>query len=762
MDSPKDTNNRTQDYGGSSLESETLPLQTSLGPGTKLKDRYLIERKLGQGGFGVVYLARDEELLSKRVVIKILLEEFVQDSWFKKKFQQEKEALARIDHPGVVGVLDAGRTPEGKQFIVMQYVEGQPLASLIKPEGMELEQVARITQQMGKALTVAHNEGIIHCDLKPENVIVQKAGEDDELTKIIDFGIAKVRDSQVARGNEPTRVAGTLYCTAPEQIEGKPSASSDIYSMGVLAYIMVTGRRPFSPGTGPSHIAAQELMRQQRAGVKFKPKELRPDLPDAAQQVILRALAFDPNDRYPTARDFGNDLAQALTAAEEETEIVQAGTSQGPVLEMAHVLFLDIVEYSKMLMGQQAEVTRQLQEFIRTAPQFHRAQIDKKVVSLPTGDGMALVFFGDPMTPVKCAEEISHALKGQPQIGVRMGIHTGPVYHVKDINTNFNIVGGGINTAQRVMDSGDAGHILASKAIADVLKQLGGYSELVHDLGEREVKHGELVHLYNLYNDEIGNPKRPSKLKKDSPRLKKRAITMAVILAVIVIAAVLVWKIAGEKKESSGKNDTAAKSVESVKDQAVSGETPKGVAQPAGRELAVSLSLEAQKPSGPVVPLFDKIDAKGEINFKFEKNDGLRMTINTIQPGHLYILNDGAGADLTILFPTRESNGGSTSLPANQELSVPPRGWLKSEQTGYEKFWVVWSAQPLGELEEAIQSGESEGPFIVIKDPHQKDKAREFLTKHSETKPEIELDTEKRQMNIKIKSDVLAMSLWKR
>ncbi|PYT05304.1 MAG: hypothetical protein DMF60_12425 [Acidobacteria bacterium] len=610
MDGSKDTNDRTQDYASQADESATAPLQAKLGPGIKLKDRYVIERELGQGGFGVVYLARDEELHSKRVVIKVLLEEFIQDTWFKKKFQQEKEALARIDHPGVVGVLDGGKTPDGKQFLVMQFVEGQTLASLIRPEGMELEQVARIMQQMGKALTAAHNEGIIHCDLKPENVIVQKAGEDDELTKIIDFGIAKVRDSQVARGNDPTRVAGTIYYIAPEQIEGKPSASSDIYSMGVLAYIMVTGRRPFTPSRSASHIAVQELLLLQRSGVKFRPKELRPDLPDAAQKAILRALAFDPKDRYPLARDFGNALAQALTTAVEEkvTEIVKGETTQG--LEMAHVLFLDIVEYSKMLMGQQADATRHLQESIRSTPQFNRAQLDKKVLSLPTGDGMALVFFGDPLTPVKCADEISRALKNWPQVGVRMGLHTGPIYHVQDINANFNIVGGGINTAQRVMDCGDAGHILASKAIADVLKQVDGYSELVHDLGDCEVKHGELICLYNLYNDEIGNPRLPGKLKKDSPRLNKRAITTAAILAMVVIAAVLVWTFAGEKKESPVKNNNGTTTV--------SGETPKDTGQPASPELALSLSLEAQKPKGPVVPLFDQIKANGEINFDFK------------------------------------------------------------------------------------------------------------------------------------------------
>lgn len=735
MDGSKDTNDRTQEHEGASHESETVPLQTSLGPGIKLKNRYVIERELGQGGFGVVYLARDEELLSKRVVIKVLLEELVQDSWFKKKFQQEKEALARIDHPGVVGVLDSGRTPDGKHFLVMQFVEGQTLASLITAEGMELEQVARIMQQMGKALTAAHNEGIIHCDLKPENVIVQKAGEDDELTKIIDFGIAKVRDSQVARGNEPTRVAGTLYYTAPEQIGGSPSASSDIYSMGVLAYVMVTGRRPFNPASGPPHVAAQEMLRLQKSGVRFKPKDLRQDLPDAAQRTILKALSFDPVDRYTQARDFGNALAQAIAGAEHETESSVEGPAEGPVLEIAHVLFLDIVGYSKTLMQQQAETTKHLQEIVRAAAQFRRAQVDKKLLSLPTGDGMALVFFGDPVTPLKCAKEITLALKNQPQIGMRMGLHSGPVYRVTDINANLNIVGGGINIAQRVMDCGDAGHIIVSKAIADVLKQLDGYAELVHDLGECEVKHGERIHIYNLYDGEIGNPALPNKLKKAQPRSHKRAIAIGVaaILALIIIAAVRVWVM----RPPSGTNVEAA--------------VP---------ELALDLSLEAQKPTGPVVPLYFQIDSNGEIDFNFDVGDGIRLRLVTSQSGYLYILNDAAVGDVLILFPTPGFNGGSARLLPEQEIFLPPKGWFRSNHAGYERFWVALAAQPIGVLEELIQSGKSAASGTY--DPRRVDRAREFLTKQSAAKPQTALDYEKRQLNLKVNNDVLAVSLLKR
>ena len=269
--------------------------------------RYSIEKELGRGGVGVVYLARDKQLLSRPVVIKVLLETRNQNQWFKKKFRQEIEALTRIDHPGVIGVLDAGEMPDGQLYFVMQYVEGITLRSVMKVEGMQLERVAGILRQACQALGVAHNKGIFHRDLKPENIMLQTLDEGDELVKLIDFGIALVKDSQVAPSDTETQVAGTFAYMAPEQLRGRPAASSDIYSMGVIAYEMVTGQLPFSPRT------VVELYEMQKAGVKVKPKQHRHSLPEAAQEVILKALSFNQDKRYERARDFGEALAQALT-----------------------------------------------------------------------------------------------------------------------------------------------------------------------------------------------------------------------------------------------------------------------------------------------------------------------------------------------------------------------------------------------------------------------------------------------------------------
>jgi serine/threonine protein kinase len=275
--------------------------------GATLAGRYFIDRALGQGGMGQVYLAKDLQLHSRPVVVKLLLEEAYKDQYLLKKFRQEMEALSRIRHPGVIGIIDAGELSDAKPFIVMEYVEGVNLRSAIRPEGMSLARVADLMKQLGRALSAAHDKGIFHRDLKPENIMVQDLGQGEELVKIIDFGIAKIKQSVVAPTTAAMATAGTIAYMAPEQLSAKPVyLTSDVYSLGIIAYEMVTGRRPFNPET------PFELLEMQRSGVRVKPVDLRPSLSLKAQQSILKALSFEPQQRYQSARDFGDELASAL------------------------------------------------------------------------------------------------------------------------------------------------------------------------------------------------------------------------------------------------------------------------------------------------------------------------------------------------------------------------------------------------------------------------------------------------------------------
>jgi TolB-like protein/class 3 adenylate cyclase/Tfp pilus assembly protein PilF len=194
-------------------------------------------------------------------------------------------------------------------------------------------------------------------------------------------------------------------------------------------------------------------------------------------------------------------------------------------LEIAHVLFIDIVGYSKLRVNEQSAQIEKLREIVRGTEQFRAAEAEGKLLRLPTGDGGALVFRNNPEAPVLCAEEIAKALKSHPEIRVRMGIHSGPVSEVTDLNERANIAGAGINIAQRIMDCGDAGHIVVSKHAAEDLEQYDQWQPYLHDLGECEGKHGERLHVVNLYNDEIGNSAVPTKCaRKNIPGTRSSAV----------------------------------------------------------------------------------------------------------------------------------------------------------------------------------------------------------------------------------------------
>jgi tRNA A-37 threonylcarbamoyl transferase component Bud32 len=296
--------------------------------GVTIDGRYLVEKEIGHGGMGTVYLARDRRLHNKRTVVKVLLEKSLQNERVVQKFQQEKEALARVDHHGVVNILDAGELPDGTPFIVMQYIEGISLREAIaaEPDGMDFERASRIIRGIGAALSAVHDKKIFHRDLKPENIMLQRLGPGEEQVKVLDFGIAKVKESLVAPSTlTGAGVLGTVLYMSPEQLRGDTvTSASDIYSFAIVSYEMVTGRRPFNPDT------IGHLAEMQRQGVRAKPADLRPRLPDEAQAIILNGLAFAPEARLVDAREFGNKLSRALVNVEVVVRAEAAANSFNP------------------------------------------------------------------------------------------------------------------------------------------------------------------------------------------------------------------------------------------------------------------------------------------------------------------------------------------------------------------------------------------------------------------------------------------------
>jgi TolB-like protein/class 3 adenylate cyclase/Flp pilus assembly protein TadD len=217
-------------------------------------------------------------------------------------------------------------------------------------------------------------------------------------------------------------------------------------------------------------------------------------------------------------------------------------------LEIAHLLLIDVTGYSKLLINEQIELLQELNQIVRSTDCFRTAEASGKLIRVPTGDGMALLFFHSPEEPVRCALEISKALQEHPHIQLRMGVHSGPVNRVTDVNDKTNFAGAGINVAQRVLDCGDAGHILLSGHVADDLAQYRHWQPYFHDLGECEVKHGLHLHLFNLYKENLGNPQVPDKLKRTgrkkeldairaigAPRWPKFMIAVALVVAALAL-----------------------------------------------------------------------------------------------------------------------------------------------------------------------------------------------------------------------------------
>jgi TolB-like protein/class 3 adenylate cyclase len=213
-------------------------------------------------------------------------------------------------------------------------------------------------------------------------------------------------------------------------------------------------------------------------------------------------------------------------------------------LEIAHVLFIDIVGYSKFSINYQHAAVEELNQIVRASEQFQRAEAASRLLKIPTGDGMALVFYTSPEAPAQCAVEISRALKEHPRLQLRMGIHSGPVSGVVDVNERANLAGAGINMAKRVMSCGDAGHILLSKHVAEDLEEYEKWRPLLHDLGACDVKHGVRVSVVNLYADEVGNPQLPKKfqaLKKHSARVRWAVMTAALLALAAIVAGVAMF-----------------------------------------------------------------------------------------------------------------------------------------------------------------------------------------------------------------------------
>src|SRR5438094_8228601 len=276
--------------------------------------RYVIKRKLGSGGMADVYLAEDQEL-GRRVALKLLDERHASDEQFVERFRREAQSAAGLNHPNIVSIFDRGYA-EGTYYIAMEYLDGRTLKELLVTNGPTPVPIAiDYARQILGALAFAHRNGIVHRDIKPHNIIV---GGDGRL-KVTDFGIARSGASQMT---EVGSIIGTAQYLSPEQARGSPvDQRSDVYSVGIVLYEMLTGTVPFT-GDTPLEIAMKHL-----SEVPVPPSELRDDVPDDLDLVVLRALAKDPEDRYQTAEEMNADLARIQRGLSVSSETTDAATA---------------------------------------------------------------------------------------------------------------------------------------------------------------------------------------------------------------------------------------------------------------------------------------------------------------------------------------------------------------------------------------------------------------------------------------------------
>ena len=500
--------------------------------------------ELGRGGMGVTYLAVDN-VLRRKVALKVIDVPAAARTAHpvRERFLREARATAALRHPNVAAVYHFGASPDDSHcYYAMELVEGETLEARVRREGLlSAKLVLEIAMQITRALMAAAAHGLIHRDLKPGNIMLTRGDADTELeVKVIDFGLAKAiadagGEMDLTRGG----FVGTPNFASPEQFESGPvDVRSDIYSLGATLWFALTGKTPLAGRN------IEEIRNAQKSNVLPVERLKAARVPPSLRSLLQSMLAFEPAAR-PAIQDLAAQLRRCSALADIE---IAADVKKEIQLEIAHVLFIDMVGYSKLSINEEQAAVDELTQIVRSAEQFQKAEAAERLIKIPTGDGMALVFYISPDAPARCAMQISRALKEHPRLRVRMGIHSGPVSGIVDIAGATNLAGAGLNLAQRVMECGDAGHILLSKHVAEDLEEYEQWRPLLHDLGSCEVKHGVRVRLVNLYTDELGNPQLPKKfqaVKQHKARVRWVRAT-AVLLALAAIVALVIWQLRGQ------------------------------------------------------------------------------------------------------------------------------------------------------------------------------------------------------------------------
>jgi serine/threonine protein kinase len=618
---------------------------------------YRVESRIGAGGMGEVYRARDSRL-KREVAIKVLPTAHMKDQEARDRLLKEAQAASALNHPSIVTVYDIG-SDRGMDYLVMEYVKGNTFDHVIAAGRLSLSDLIRYGTAIASPLAAAHSIGIVHRDIKPANIMITTDGQ----VKILDFGLAKQQPTggdpdATVQMSTPGVIMGTISYMSPEQAQGQMlDGRSDIFSLGVVLYEAATGTLPFKGSN------AMAILHAVVSHDPPKPSSLNPSLPDRFDRVIARALAKNKQERFETA----DQLSEALRDINQSGELRQPPSGAPPAEPQdgavrVDVLFLDIVKSTRQNTDVQHLVNRRLKEIIQNTSEFRRASARGELISLPTGDGAALVFTQSPEAPLRSAIEIARQLKAQNQFQVRMGIHSGIVYIGPDVNGNPNVSGEGINMAQRVMSCGASGHILLSPDAATALRNITAWKDKIVFLGDYRCK-DDIVSAWSYVDSEVGSNAPLEALPLKAAPVKPWAIAAIFVAALLALAGFFGWRSRLWVEERN-----------------------------------FSYSLLLKNPNGPMADV-----APYSV---LHVNDNLKLKIASPQDGFLYILSESpspnAPSTFSWLFPEPDYQGSSAAVKAQTVLSVPTPAKafiVISPSPEADVIHFIWSKTPLENLE---------------------------------------------------------------
>ncbi len=342
--------------------------------GAILQDRYRIEKEIDAGAMSHVYFAKDQWQNENYAIIKTPIAKLLEDEWIIKKFKQEAESLARLNHPNIVKLLGHGEYENHYPFVILEYVEGKPLSNIMRELPCDLPRAAKFFLQIAQAVDYAHNQQIFHRDLKPDNIMVQRSGEPEESIKIIDFGIARIGNSFFATGINTRYQVGTPFYLSPNRLQHEPDdRADDIYALGLIAYEMVAGINPLSKARNFDELKnIQEQM--------LPPRRVNPDLPKEASQEIVRALSLNQVNRHTSALEFGNRFHAPFFKVKAEEPVNKVVEKPGDAVTEVLINFND---------------QNPVDEIVSSKDDFHQQRFNEAELLSAISDGERFLLLGD-------------------------------------------------------------------------------------------------------------------------------------------------------------------------------------------------------------------------------------------------------------------------------------------------------------------------------------------------------------------------------